>query len=740
MPVKLSVHVELQGIEEGEDAPPSRVYAFDSAGALVASAPIEKSSATLRLPDETKTQLVRVVAGPEVERPDEVSRQYLLRHSGYEKRIRLGTEAAAKLDVSLVDPVWRGWFLCSCVVRGRLVQRILLPDGSTQELPICHGRVTICEVDSWPTIVWKLPDDLLWRLRDELIWELRKPFPPPPPPEPIVVWPPPPPPPPDGFRRVSTPARRFEAASARLPFESSGLTGMETKRLLTEAPALRTIAATSSAVELRRALVDASILVRPYLCLWDWLWDHYTVDCIKTVMVDEEGRFETTIYYPCFGDRPDLYFSAEQWNGSSWIDVYSPSVACHTYWNYDCGDEIVINVTNPAAVPCVPEDPVSPPPGVTTWVMPYAVGNMKIFGTPPGSPVVPAGFIRPDGLVDYGSLVDAPFGSTLGLRHGKSSNIPKPGVQWYRWRYRRVGAVDWTTLTASVGRHYVREVPGQLPSFPVYSLGPKPVGPGDLFEFRPHIPPDEPPPDPAGTLLYWPTDTWFGDIYSGIFDTVTLVGGVGVVGDPGATAGEYEVKLEVVDASGNSVAPGPGTFTFIVPSSVASDGTVECREAEPGELDDDGFVFRLHIDNNGCDASIDAPSLGGTAVADECGFLRYQKNTDPTVTIAFHAQHENNRATFSFGIVRGADWVPIAAVSDEEVAAASAGAPPYTGDGNGNFSHGFARTELSGDCEDAAFSENLHVDAKATNGWVRLDGYDADAVRAFALAEQPGPP
>jgi hypothetical protein len=105
MPVKLSVNVELQGLVEDEDVPPSRAYAFDSSGTLVSSGPISKGSATLRLPDETKGQVVRLVTGPETEKPEEVSRLYLLRRSGYEKRVRLGTESSAKIDVSLVDAV-----------------------------------------------------------------------------------------------------------------------------------------------------------------------------------------------------------------------------------------------------------------------------------------------------------------------------------------------------------------------------------------------------------------------------------------------------------------------------------------------------------------------------------------------------------------------------------------------------------------------------------------------------------
>ena len=62
----------------------------------------------------------------------------------------------------------------------------------------------------------------------------------------------------------------------------------------------------------------------------------------------------------------------------------------------------------------------------------------------------------------------------------------------------------------------------------------------------------------------------------------------------------------------------------------------------------------------------------------------------------------------------------------------------YTGDRNGNFRREFTVAALLGPCpEKAAFAENLHVRAKATNGWRhRLNGLDAHHVRAFALAPE----
>jgi hypothetical protein len=45
---------------------------------------------------------------------------------------------------------------------------------------------------------------------------------------------------------------------------------------------------------------------------------------------------------------------------------------------------------------------------------------------------------------------------------------------------------------------------------------------------------------------------------------------------------------------------------------------------------------------------------------------------------------------------------------------------------------------LLGGCRKAAFAENLHIDAWATDGWNTLDYLDADATPvAFALEPKP---
>jgi len=389
----------------------------------------------------------------------------------------------------------------------------------------------------------------------------------------------------------------------------------------------------------------------------------------------------------------------------------------------------VLNVTDPAAIPCAPPPPITPPNGLTTWVMPTAVGGSMVWGTFPVASA-PAGWVKGDGLTDYGSIVNAPFGGYLGLRSGSSIDIPSSSLYYYRWSYRLAGTSGtFTPLGDPVVKHYVKQSPATLPSFPAYQLGPNTVGTQpDLFQFKPVNPPGPAPSDPPGTITYWPTDDFLGDIYSGYWNTLAIPGGVM------AAAGDYQVKLEVFDETGTLVAPGAGTFTFIVPDEIGSDGvTILARAADPSEIDAGGFVFDLHVDNNSCTASIDPVNIEGSSVADACGFLGYSNPSVP-VTLSFHAKHPNNFAVFTWTMVRGLTALPGFDVTDAEVAAATAG--PYTGDGTGDFSADPAAYSFLGTCVNAAFGESLYVAAKATTGWGdRLTQYDAQALGAFALEQ-----
>jgi hypothetical protein len=349
------------------------------------------------------------------------------------------------------------------------------------------------------------------------------------------------------------------------------------------------------------------------------------------------------------------------------------------------------------------------PAGVDYWVMPWAVGNTPLYR------------IKSTGLTDYtdglsGKVMNnAPFGGSLGFRHGYDSRIPTPQISYYRWLYRSASGGSWQEFSETIGAHYVRQV-GISVSYPVYVMGPKNMGGKNLYEFRPHNPPVE-----VGAITSWPATDWFGDIYSGRLST------------PALPEGTYQLKLEVYNSAGVQVAPGPGTFRFLSPTGTAADGTVHTAVAT--SVVGGGYVFNLHIDNRSCGAVIDAPLLGGGSATDACGFLLYDPAVAATdaaakIRLAFHAAHPGNYAVFSFDVVRSTTNV---INLDGEVAAADVSG--FTGNGLGDFYRLLLRSQLLGLCPKGAFAEVLHVYPKATTGWgQRISGYDAYAVRAFALA------
>nr|WP_316642629.1 hypothetical protein [uncultured Roseateles sp.] len=648
-----------------------------------------------------------------------------------------------KIALKIARPFWERWpHLCGCWIRGRLIKRVLLPNGQIVDLPICHSRVTICEVDRWRLIIDRFPWADLLRLRTDLLEVIRRRLPiPEPEPDPfphalsgLLIQP-----------TAATPRTSLPAdASARIGLsqgvrlQAAAVAGSDLASLDSAGSALRL--RDVSAAALRADLLAHIEVLRPYFCWIPWLepWFIYTRQCYGPVSTDEQGRFSFLYVHDCHDlDQPDIYISAEQLIGGSWTTIHAPPLRCHTIWNYHCGDEITVVVSDPRALPCVPDVPTEPPGGVDRWVMPMAIGGTWIAGTAAPGPV-PPGWVRPDGMTDYGGIVNAPFGATLGFRQQHALTIPNVGANgqyYYRWSFRPGTSGGWTKMLDPVSRTYVRDVPGPNVQFPAVQLGPQP---GELFRFKPALfsPADwgiSTAGDPAGTQYYWPVDNSIGDIYAARWTTP----GTASPATAPALAGNYQVKLEVFDSLGNLVMPGAGTFSFVVPDHFSGD-TLFTRVAAASELDGGGFVFTVLVDNSRCSANIQPPTLSTGVGVDDCGFLRYTAGT--ALTLAFDAVHPHNRATFGFSLIRGVFSVPDAGAGGE-VGAVSSGF--YAGSGSGNFSHAFPVSTLLGpvpghpdSCVNAAFSANLDLDAKATDGNSRISSYDAGFVRAFALAVQ----
>jgi hypothetical protein len=747
---KLQVNVKLEGDDK---APPLAAYLFSPSGRPIGHAPVENGRATFDVPPEFDGQRLQVFVGARPAKLEGAMPAAALRRLGaYEQGFRFLRESPV---IDLHIPIDIISLLCACHVRGRLVKRVTLPDGTIGEQVVCNARVHICEVDRIPILIAKLPDPDIFRLRDDLLDLIGRPVIPPPP-EPF------PPVPPPGPFPGPRPGPRPEFAALRATMahhlghgEGSGAAGAA--RRATSRPgsigesAMLALRDQRSALQLRRHLVEISDLIRIYLCELRWLWWWLETDCLWTVEADEHGRFDTWIWHRCT-DQPDLYFWVEQQQSGSWVTVYRPSVACHTYWNYVCGQEITINI--PWAIGC--DDPgYEIPPGVTLFVLPYAIGSTKIWGKPAGSPTPPAplGWVRTDGLTDYNSgsglgvLNDAPFGGTLHFVHDDSYFIPSSGIKYYRYSYRRAGSTgDWTPITTPLARGYRMEYSDRLPTYESYPVGPFTVGAqSNLFEFKPQTPPARPI-DPATVVAREWTSGNLSEA-AAVWDTVSTAPGLNPPTVATDQSGVFDVKIEVFDPAGNLVAPGATTFRFLmledasaVTTRLAVAGT---SASDPMEVWDNAVHVFVHVDNNAVTSDLPQPSVNGVGADPNCGFLFYDPS-DPAddVLVRFHADHPNDRAVFRFAIKRGSFWLanvttPPGGTSPSYVEVASATAPLSPGPGfalsAGYYERTFEPSELVGACVNAAFAASLNVYGKATNGWWRL-GYDAHELIAFALA------
>lgn len=697
---EITVEVDLGPADETVEVPPIEAHAFDSNGRYVAGAEVSDGRARIRLHEGLTASDVRVYVGPPSTSDGPPTRE-ALRTAGAVK-----TRLVGSIHQVAIDPaIWRSWLLCSCVVRGRVAKRVVRPDGTVVEVPVCHTRVHIFEVDPWWLILRRLPDELLYRVRDDLLERRLPPIPP----DPLHAL----------ADMLAAPTIDVEALS------------------LVREPD-----------ELRRLLADWRLPLRWWWCWWPWLdrFFGYSTREITTVDTDDDGYFTTTIRYACAGDHPDLYFQVEQERAGVWNWVYRPPIRCTTWWDYPCGTFVTLEVTDPSARTCEEGDPIAPPAGLgTTWVMPFAIGGLKVRGYGGVDVQGDAAWVRTDGVQEDGLPATdpwhgVPFGQSLSIRLAYEVDLPTPAITYYRLSWRERGTTTWQPLHTNVVRYYEKHIPGHLfPSFPAALMGPFTVGGQDrLYRFRPHAAPVPDPMDPPGTTTNWPAESFFGDIFHGFLDTV------GEISTPsGATGsfGNYELGLELFSDAGAVVHFGPATVAALFPSSVDPDLTIHARLAAGLDFDGDHCVFPLVIDNRVCEAAISAPTTGG-AVADNCGMLHHGAGNP--VGMGFHAWRPGGYATFSFGVSRGRDPATgngyptkastSARVTDTSAASGDATAP-WVGTGTGDFADSFPPADLLDTCKQAAFAVDLWVAAKVTNGWGRFTTYDRGAITAFALVK-----
>lgn len=771
-------------------------YMFDRSGSLLATSPLKDGQAEFQLAEEDLRR-ARLFFAPTVPKERLGKRQptveMMARLQAHEPSWRFRRDTRVYELLPIAEALWKWWLWCRCRVRGRVI-KIVPTGGATYEVPVCNARVHICEVDRLLWVIPRLPDPDIFRLRDDLLRRLewRPPLPWPPEPEPgpfAIPGPIPVPPGPDPSGRLDarmvapaimearqlTRARQIvgtdqdvaavnpqlgPASSISRRLGSRWLNPqpeppMLTARTIELAPAARAALSSNAVAVVRDALLAHAELLLPWVCLLDWLWPYfYHCDEVATVTTDDHGRFETDIWYLCLGDHPDLYFWVEYPIDGSWETVYHPSIRCHTYWNYACGSDVTIRITDPRVPGCW-EHPILPGKKlVVKSIGPnVSMSDINRSSVPVEAPYEgtgkPGEITHPWYFPEWGTK-EVAFGGTLEPRVDFGSGLKAAGITHYLWSYRRLGSADeadWRPIAAEVRRHYrVATPPGDPIKYSSVKIGPDADG---VFEIDPALP---------GDGEDWEVLNESYDLASAHFDSTGVIGPLGAIGH-----GKFELKLELfkkvggavqridLTAEGIDLAETTSHAPFLEDEIFTAGPTTDrvLKQLVGGAFHVVAYRLVLQIDNRVCFGTINDVTVAGVG-AGPCGFLEYDAEADPapSAVISFRASHPGNFTAFSFVTTRVVTHLPSASAHGLVQAPAVNGFARAGDTFSKSISVGTLLHELEGatSCVRAAFAETLHVYALVTNGYYRLDYLDAPRpywedptqidTRAFALTPE----
>lgn len=338
------------------------VHVFDSAGKPLKSTKVKNGKAGLPL-EILQEKGIKILISPALPSKRKPTIEGLKAGGAFEPRFEVDpAKSKLKLYPIPIEKI-KLWLFCPCTVKGKVVRPIIV-NSKIVNKSVCGAKVHICEVDKLYLLIPHIPKDVLIRFRDELIKDWDRYRTPPDFPKVKFPWPPPPPDPyrlfpveypekellgervtpfnlpqvhESAYRLNPTPALTYYHLNWLNPQPEPPLPEFITPRVLVQmeqAKSVRKSTRTSkekdlpllidtipadtlkqlksdSADEISSALLKLRPMILPYICLWPWLHPYICLwDEIATVMTDCDG-FETTIWYRCAGDKPDLYFWVE---------------------------------------------------------------------------------------------------------------------------------------------------------------------------------------------------------------------------------------------------------------------------------------------------------------------------------------------------------------------------------------------------------------------------------------------
>ncbi len=642
------------------------------------------------------------------------------------------------------------WHLCICRIKGKVSKWFHI--GNTwKERAVCRAKVHICEIDAIRYWIYHIPDNIIAKIPEAILN-----------PKEVIKFPIPIPDPPPFVRSELTEAvlqphiNIFKTTSAEQQV-------MEAAAKLPELSLdIRQTLASGNLNLVREVIVNNYALFHPWFCYWPWWWPYfYRCDELAVVYTDANGRFDTNIFYRCGGDKPDIYIWVEYFINGAWTTVYNPPIPCYTFWNYACGTNINIHITDPR----VPGDCCCncPLPGELVWIRSIGstsvshINQSALISQPPPGQTVAYNRI---GLTDASANGDGffsttigdyrrPFGAGLNFYMGFGSDLPNAGIHYYRWTYQQVARADLSAVAGTVEHFnnlenkrydfiYLDANGDQQIGYKDVKLGPQPVGlNNDLYI----IPPFQP--NMAPFLAPENSPAWVERTYNthtiGFNSVSELLNG----GMPGGD-GLYEFKLELFDQAGNLLTNIPKA-TFKVPdyndSGLSTNAPDEFLDGVTAATAD-AFKMLVRIDNSKCQSDIYTVKVDNQpASIDCCGFVKYKPlGVEADLALSFKAVHPNNFAVFSFGVSKGTCGAVAGAGATGMVIDSASG---YTLS-SGIYEKHFTPLQLLDNCYingtgKAAFAETLSVIAMATDGTYRVSSNDASCVlptvcvAAFAL-------
>ncbi|MBI5105359.1 MAG: hypothetical protein HZB46_10345 [Solirubrobacterales bacterium] len=452
-------------------------------------------------------------------------------------------------------------------------------------------------------------------------------------------------------------------------------------------------------------------------------WWHCTCSTRKVaeVPLQSDGHFDACFSLVPFlriGCHRRVLYRVSQIIGGQWVVVYDDLATGHSHGL----DEDALLEADPRARSCDHPDW----PGGRPFAILEQIGNTwadtLVHSTDQDGETSFAGpLAATDGLANAGPATlntstpyNQPWATGLALRYGFHPGLQALGITHFRTRVVRVDGngdpVSEFTVTAPVSWQKYYETPSG-------DVGVEPVLLNDAslaVEGLCRIPY----PDPV-----WP---WLGGQWHVVVDTTELVSGV-----PRMPNGRYTFVLDLFNNAGQRVvpdssleAPGAGdagTAAFDLRRLVGPIGPPSSTVVVPHKA----LASLFYVDNLPTYGDIEQILHGATPSATNCQFLAGP--ADDTVALRYSARQLNGFQWFHrITIKQGLTGPTTTAV--ESTANVSSGDTPSL-----SFS------SLLGSETKCAFSANLAVLARHTNGFGRVSAYDRYDVAAFALEITAGP-